>query len=204
MPARARARRYGRRRALAGFGHALLLEASPAIRALGEQLSAPAGVAKVIWRDTDLRRELPDGDGCDLVTLAYVLDELAPAERVRLVDRLWARTGGVFLIVEPGTPKGWERILAARTRLLAAGAHIVAPCPHAAACPLAKPDWCHFAARVARSRIHRQAKNAEVPWEDEKFIYLAASRTAPVHAGARIIAPPRSRQRTHRPETVLC
>ncbi|MBI1362105.1 MAG: methyltransferase type 11 [Alphaproteobacteria bacterium] len=169
---------------------ALLLEASPTIRSMGEELSAPAGVGNVVWRDADLRADLPAGDPCDLVTLAYVLDELAPADRDRLIDRLWVRTSGVLLIVEPGTPKGWERMLAARTRLLGAGAHIVAPCPHAQDCPLVAPDWCHFAARVARSRIHRQAKGGEVPWEDEKFIYLAASRAAPVRHGARIIAPP--------------
>ena len=38
-----------------------------------------------------------------------------------------------------------------------AGANILAPCPHARPCPLAAPDWCHFSARVARSRLHREA-----------------------------------------------
>ena len=86
----------------------------------------------------------------------------------------------MLLIVEPGTTAGWQRILDARAQLIADGAHILAPCPHALACPIAQPDWCHFSARVARSRVHRLAKEAEVPWEDEKFIYLAASRTPAV------------------------
>ena len=95
-----------------------------------------------------------------------------------------------LLIVEPGTPAGWERMLAARRQLLDRGAHIVAPCPHALACPLVPPDWCHFAQRVARSRMHRLSKGGEVPWEDEKFIYLAVSRRPVQTPAARVIAPP--------------
>lgn len=168
-----------------------LVEASAPIRAWGEKLSAESGLGHVAWRAADLRSDL-DRRPRDLVTLAYVLDELASPERDRLVDRLWARTAGMLVIVEPGTPRGWQRILAARAQLIAAGAHIVAPCPHHAACPLVAPDWCHFAARLARSRIHRLAKGGDAPWEDEKFIYLAASRLAPAERSARVLAPPQS------------
>ena len=42
-----------------------------------------------------------------------------------------------------------------------------------------------------RSRVHRQAKNAEVPWEDEKFSYVAVSRRPASTIGARVIARPR-------------
>ncbi len=105
---------------------------------------------------------------------------------------MWALTGGMLVVVEPGTPAGFARILAARALLVEAGAHLVAPCPHARPCPIMAPDWCHFARRVARSRIHRLAKGGDVPWEDEKFAYLVASR-APVRGGfARVLAPPRA------------
>ncbi|TIT20415.1 MAG: methyltransferase type 11, partial [Mesorhizobium sp.] len=57
---------------------------------------------------------------------------------------------------------------------------------------LVAPDWCHFARRVARSRLHRLAKDAEVPWEDEKFIFVAASRHPAAPPRARVIAPPKS------------
>lgn len=174
-----------------GLEQALLIEGSPAIRRWGETLAADLPVAAV-WRAADLTGPLPDLPPSDLVTLSYVLDELAPETRERLVERLWAATRDTLVIVEPGTPAGWTRILAARARLIAAGAALLAPCPHALACPLAAPDWCHFSRRVARSRLHRQAKGGEVPWEDEKFLYLAASRQpAPAALGARVIAPPR-------------
>src|SRR5262249_24413524 len=72
-----------------------------------------------------------------------------------------------------------------------AGASIVTPCPHHQTCPITAPDWCHFSRRVARSRLHKAAKEADVPWEDEKFIYIAASRRKGQAVDARIVAPPR-------------
>lgn len=169
-----------------------LLEASPSIRAIGETLVGASGLAHADWRNADLTRDTGKLPASDLVTLAYVLDELSAEQRNVLVDRLWLLTDGVLVIVEPGTPAGWQRILAARSRLVASGANVIAPCPHALACPIIAPDWCHFSARVARSRVHRLAKEADVPWEDEKFIYLAASRAPAGLPRARILAPPES------------
>jgi len=173
------------------LGDALLIESSASIRALGETLCANAG-RHVAWSSANLAGGLPDTSPRDLVTLSYVLDELTPAARDTLVDRLWQLTSGVLVIVEPGTPAGWQRILRARGQLLAAGAALVAPCPHAHACPIAAPDWCHFAERVERTRLHRTLKQADVPWEDEKFIYVAAARQTASASGSRVIAPPRS------------
>jgi ribosomal protein RSM22 (predicted rRNA methylase) len=174
---------------------ALLVEAGAAFRNYGERLTAESPAQRVVWRAADIAAGDIDTAPRDLVTLAYVLNELASSIRATLLDRLWGLTADMLVIVEPGTPAGWRRILTAREQLLEAGAHLIAPCPHAHACPLRAPDWCHFAQRVARSRIHRLAKGADVPWEDEKFIYLAVSRKPGVSQGvqsiARIIAPPR-------------
>jgi ribosomal protein RSM22 (predicted rRNA methylase) len=171
---------------------ALLVEAHAAIRAIGERLCEQAGPARLEWSSADLAAGLPGLAPRDLVTLAYVLDEFEPATRDLLVDRLWRLTAGVLVIVEPGTSAGWQRVLRARTQVLAAGAALVAPCPHAHACPIAAPDWCHFAERVERTRLHRLLKQADVPWEDEKFIYLAAAREAAPRGGSRVIAPPQA------------
>jgi ribosomal protein RSM22 (predicted rRNA methylase) len=168
---------------------AMLIEGSAAMRRWGETLSSSAPPGRIEWRPGDLAADLPDLEPRELVTLAYVLGELAPALRGPLVDRLWSLTADSIVIVEPGTPAGWERILAARERLIAAGAHLLAPCPHALSCPLTAPDWCHFSRRLARSRPHRRAKGAEVPWEDEKYISIAASRRPGVVPAARIVGP---------------
>lgn len=170
---------------------AVLLEASAAMRAAGERLGHPTPDARITWKSGDALVALAGLAPRDLVILAYVLDELEPALRGRLVDRLWALTADTLVIVEPGTPAGWKRILDARTQLLFAGAHLLAPCPHAEACPLVAPDWCHFSQRLARSPAHRRGKAADMPWEDEKYIYLAACRHPGARAAARVIARPR-------------
>jgi ribosomal protein RSM22 (predicted rRNA methylase) len=100
----------------------------------------------------------------------------------------------VLAIVEPGTPAGYERILAARQALIGEGARVLAPCPHEAACPLAAPDWCHFSVRLPRRRDHRLLKGADAPFEDEKFAYLLAARphVAAGERAARVLAHPRA------------
>ena len=53
------------------------------------------------------------------------------------------------------------------------------------------PDWCHFAARVERSSLHRRLKEGELSYEDEKYSYLALSRNPVVLPPARIVRRPR-------------
>jgi ribosomal protein RSM22 (predicted rRNA methylase) len=159
-------------------GSARLIEGSPAMRGIGQRLLALAApdAGQIHWQAADLLAGLPDLAPHDLVTLAYVQGELASPAREALLARLWALTAGTLLLVEPGTPAGWQRLMQARSQLLAAGASLLAPCPHAADCPIVVPDWCHFSRKVARSRLHRLVKRADVPWEDEKFCYLAVAR----------------------------
>jgi ribosomal protein RSM22 (predicted rRNA methylase) len=130
----------------------------------------------------------------DLVLAGYALAELPPQRVADTALALWNACSGVLVIVEPGTPAGFARILACRSALLTSDACIVAPCPAPYPCPIISPDWCHFAQRLPRSRAHLRAKSAQVPFEDEKFSYLAVARKgvelAPV--AARIIAPPRA------------
>ncbi|RRI05915.1 methyltransferase type 11 [Mesorhizobium tamadayense] len=170
---------------------AVLVEASAAVRKVGQSLAAGAAAVRTDWIAGDATIDLDGLEPADLVSAAYVLDEIAPASLPKLVDRLWRLTSDTLFVVEPGTPAGWQRILAARRQIIEAGGHVLAPCPHGAPCPLAPPDWCHFSRRVARSRTHRLAKQADVPWEDEKFIYLAASRHPAPARAARVIAPPK-------------
>lgn len=174
------------------LAQALLLEGSPHMREWGEKL-AQASVIEAQWLSADVTRGLPDTGNHDLVTLAYVLNELPPAKRAELVEQLWERTRDTLLIVEPGTTAGWQRLLEARRQLLAAGAWVLAPCPHAQDCPVNLPDWCHFSQRVARSSLHRRGKGAELAYEDEKFIYLAVSRMRGETVAGRVLAHPAAR-----------
>lgn len=116
---------------------------------------------------------LPDRVG-DLVTISYVLSELGAAQQRSLVAEAM-RLGDCLVVVEPGTPDGYQRILAVRQQLLDAGWRLVGPCPHQADCPLKQGDWCHFATRLERSAEHRRIKGGELSYEDEKFSWVAAT-----------------------------
>ncbi|BCH33822.1 methyltransferase type 11 [Mesorhizobium sp. L-8-10] len=174
------------------LGDAVHVEASAAARQVGEALAGDMDMVGARWLAGDVTGDMDGLAKADLVTLSYVLDEIDPKTIGSLIGRLWELTEDTLVIVEPGTPAGWSRILAARQRLVEEGAHLVAPCPHSAPCPLAAPDWCHFARRVARSRLHRLTKGADVPWEDEKYVFIAASRHAGNGPAARVVAPPRA------------
>lgn len=167
------------------------IDANPALRKLARELARDAGRFKELQQSAgDLRTALRDADAADLVIASYVLGEIADADHRAIADHLWARTRDTLLLVEPGTPAGYARLVAVRTHLLAAGAHMVAPCPHASACPLVAPDWCHFTQRLARSRDHMQVKGVSVPYEDEKYSYLALARTPAALPAARVLAQP--------------
>lgn len=106
-----------------------------------------------------------------------------------------AASAQTVVIVEAGTPAGYTRVIEARDRLIAAGFRVAAPCPHSAACPIAPgEDWCHFSARVSRSSLHRQVKGGSLPYEDEKFSYVAATRLPATPASARVIRRPQIRK----------
>lgn len=140
---------------------------------------------------TDLTRQ-EDLPAADLVVLSYMLSELSEVQMQALVETAWIRCKGAIVIVEPGTPKGYQHILTARQLLLKTGARILAPCPHERPCPLKAPDWCHFVQRVERSRDHRILKSATLPYEDEKFSYLIGIRE-PLFTpadGGRVLARP--------------
>lgn len=174
---------------LAGFTQ---LDANPALRALATELARGAPrLATLRQLPGDVRQALAGADDADLVIASYLIAELPEADLAGVADALWRKARDTLLVVEPGTPAGHARIVALRGRLIAAGAHVVAPCPHDRPCPLPPPDWCHFAQRLARSRDHKQVKGVDAPFEDEKFSYVALSRAPPAHRpAARVLAQP--------------
>ncbi|MET9388972.1 small ribosomal subunit Rsm22 family protein [Streptomyces sp. NPDC006624] len=167
--------------------------AEPAL-ALGREIAA----AEPALRDVRWQRSRIGAALClestDLVTVSYVLNELTAPDRTALVDAAAAAARAV-VIVEPGTPDGYTRLIEARDRLIGAGFRIAAPCPHSAACPIAPgADWCHFSARVSRSSLHRQVKGGSLAYEDEKFSYVAAARFPVEPAASRIVRRPQIRK----------
>jgi ribosomal protein RSM22 (predicted rRNA methylase) len=159
-----------------------LVEAEPEMVAAGREL-VPDG--RWVLADVSTTH-----GPADLVVVSYVLGEL---DNPAVVTTLWAQAIDTIAFVEPGTPAGYLRILAAREAVLAAAGHTVAPCPHDLPCPLQAGDWCHFAVRLPRSRLHRRAKAVERGFEDEKHAYAVLSRDPVARAAARVIRPPQVR-----------
>ena len=173
---------------LRGFA---LLDANSALRALALDLGRDSTrLRQITYQLGEARAALADSEAADLVIASYLIGEIDDAERTPLADVMWAKTRDTLLIVEPGTPAGYGRMIALRRQLIAAGAHVAAPCPHDGECPLTAPDWCHFTQRLPRSRAHKQLKSAELPYEDEKFSYVALSRAPAARRPARVIARP--------------
>jgi ribosomal protein RSM22 (predicted rRNA methylase) len=175
-----------------------LIDANAGLRNLALTLMAEADSAtlrQVVNRQSYQRGDalalLADAEPGDLVTATYAAGEIAGGDLVRFTRLLWAATAGALAIVMPGTPEGYACMLRVRAELIAAGAHVAAPCPHDRPCPLRPPDWCHFAQRLPRSRDHLVVKGADVPFEDEKFSYVVLSRTKPQPIAARVLAPPK-------------
>ncbi|HET9617034.1 MAG TPA: small ribosomal subunit Rsm22 family protein [Pseudolabrys sp.] len=169
---------------------ATLIDDNPHLLALAQAMQASLDISA---QRSAMAAALPDAASADVVLASYVLTELPDASLRATLDRLWDKAERLLVIVEPGTPDGFKRILACRDALIARGAQIVAPCSHEGGCPLADgPRWCHFSARVPRSRDHLLVKDANVPFEDEKFSYLVAGKGfPPLDRGRRILATPK-------------
>lgn len=138
------------------------------------------------WREFDLRFS-EFNQTADLVTASYVLNEFEESFYEKALSALWQATKQALVIIEPGTSESFKRMKAFRTFLINNGAFIAAPCPHNDLCP---NQWCHFSCRIARSKGHRLSKNAEAPYEDEKFTYLVAVRDPSVAKGMRVLRSP--------------
>jgi ribosomal protein RSM22 (predicted rRNA methylase) len=162
-----------------------MLDRNPALRDLARRL-CEAGLPACEFLSGDLGVQKPRAD---LVVASYVLAESAEDSIGAVAVDLWKSANTAMVLIEPGTPAGFGRIRVARTALIQAGAHVAAPCTHDAICPVSGDDWCHFSQRLARSRDHMLLKDAQAPFEDERYAYVVVTREQ-VASGARILSLP--------------
>ena len=162
------------------------------MRILGEAIMKKAAFpASYSWESLDITKEYTVNKA-DLVTASYMLGELSENERSGALEKLWETADKLLIITEPGTVQGYRNILSFRDKLIRLGAFIAAPCPHSSACPLDGGDWCHFSARTSRTKLHKQLKGGDAPFEDEKFCYIAAARTSVPQCDKRVIRHPQT------------
>lgn len=156
-----------------------LLEKEQVMIDIGEYLLSRVGTkgVNIKYRKMDITKDDISNYQRDLVLSSYVLNELDNKDILKVVDKMWDSTNKVLLVVEPGTPRGYEIIRMIRDYLISKGGYILSPCPHMDKCPIISPDWCHFSTRVARSKLHKTLKEGDAPYEDEKYTYIAFSKS---------------------------
>src|SRR5207244_4529440 len=90
------------------------------------------------WMRSDLLAGLPmqPTETYDLVVISYTLGELSQADAEKVIRQAWASTQKFLVILEPGTRRGFRFINTVRSWLIASGAHLLAPSPHASAYPI--------------------------------------------------------------------
>lgn len=130
----------------------------------------------------------------ELILFSYSLNEIDQEKLPEVIQNAYAQTENFIVIVEPGTPDGFDRIKRIRTQLLSLGMSLHAPCPHHNTCPMKSPDWCHFSTRLPRTSLHRTLKKGTLGHEDEKYSYLIASKSSHNPHGSRVLRHPAVRK----------
>lgn len=156
----------------------VLLEKSLDAIDLGKRLAQDhPSLQKAQWICTNLPCPLPEADAA---ILSYSLGELREAGA--MIDQWWNSKIPLLAIIEPGTVRGFSLLRKTRDQVLRCGGVVLAPCPHAMACPIGLEDWCHFSTRIARTKLQRFVKSASLGYEDEKFSYLIVAKERAVRA----------------------
>jgi len=114
-----------------------------------------------------------------------------------IIDALWAkvRPGGLMIMVEPGSPKGFRFVHDFRRWIIEKSrdeANIVAPCPHHNECPLAKDKylWCNFEQPIGKYPNEVFAKLPSQPTIDyEKFSYLVVKKGRTIQSKESALTP---------------
>lgn len=143
----------------------------------------------VSWKYMDIVEDDLDVKA-DLVVTSYMLNEIKPEERKNVINKLMKSSNHIILIIEPGTPAGFKNIREVQKIAIENGFHIIAPCTFQGVCPLPDEDWCHSIVRMERTKVHKLLKNADLPYEDEKFSYIAISKEKYDNSGIRILRHP--------------
>lgn len=111
----------------------------------------------------------------DLVIESFMLNEMKESDRIKTLDLMCEKAENYIILIEPGTPNSYEKMMKDREYLLSKNLKLVLPCPHSNKCGL-KNDYCNFSVRVNRTKTSRLVKDGTLNYEDEKYFYLIFSK----------------------------
>ena len=172
------------------------LDVSSNALALGEDifLSTVAKTGGEPWKI--IRVKGPFGTSikqkADFITCANMFNELDQASDMppefqskKYFDQLksYATEKSSFLLIEPGVPKASRTLALLRSRFIADGKSIVAPCPHVLECPMngfkaftgSQNKWCNFAFSTENAPIELQklSEKAKLPKERATLSFIS-------------------------------
>lgn len=167
------------------------LEREEEMYQLGKELMQYcSGHEMITWEKIDITCKESIEKQADLVVASYIFNEIDDRKKEEVWQKLKNMTSKVLLIVEPGTPESFHNIKRMQQEAINSGWKIIAPCTMQNTCPLPEDDWCHATVRIERNKIHKYIKEADLPYEDEKFCYLAITKEDITTAKARILRHP--------------
>ena len=169
----------------------ICVEREDAMRKVGQKIMHQGNLAlkTAKWINLDILKD-EITEKADLVIVSYMINELKEDDRIKVLNKLIACTNKILLIIEPGTPEGFSNIKQIRNEVINKGLKILAPCVSQGKCGLKEGDWCSSSVRVQRTKTHKILKNGDVPYEDEKFSYIAISKVGGQNANSRILRHP--------------
>jgi len=165
----------------------ICIEREEKMRELGQKLLSD--FKNISWKNQDIvKQEITDT--ADLTIVSYMINELDDGLKEDVIQNILNVFNKIVIFIEPGTPEGFNNIRKIQKLAIEKNLNILAPCTSQEECKLPNEDWCHSIVRVERNKIHKFVKNAEVPYEDEKFSYIAISREKIDNSGSRILRHP--------------
>jgi ribosomal protein RSM22 (predicted rRNA methylase) len=140
----------------------------------------------VSWQNQNLMRSLENriSSTYDLVIIANVLNELTAPKRERLLKQAYAHCKGIMIIIEPGTPSGFQ-IIQTTAKDFSGNNSLIAPY---VANSFVQSDeyWIHFSQKFIRPefqrRLRQQMRNSPLmasDWEEAKYSYVAVGKISP-------------------------
>lgn len=114
----------------------------------------------------------------------------------------YAEPAAAVLLIEPGVPRAARFVSLFRDALIRKGFSVLAPCPHAGACPMdgrKGGKWCHFVLETddAPSRLKKLSAAAGIPKDRASLSFVFASKSsdaAGVPADSKKAAPEQAKQ----------
>lgn len=133
-----------------------------------------------------LTNDIPNAD---LITCSYMINEVEE-HLEKICQKLFSSFNKALVVIEAGTPHGFELIKKVRDLAIKNNLNIFAPCSSNKPCQIEKNDWCAFTCRIPRTKLLQQIKQGTLSYEDENYSYLIITKESMDNNSYRVLRHP--------------